>query len=51
LAQAEPAQIASIESGCRRLLDPAEMGTLFKVLALADPSLPAPAGLTEEYVA
>jgi NADH dehydrogenase [ubiquinone] 1 alpha subcomplex assembly factor 7 len=51
LALAEPAQIAAIESGCRRLLDPAEMGTLFKALALADPGLSAPAGLAKEYIA
>jgi len=49
LARATPQQAAAIESGCRRLLDPAEMGTLFKVLALADPTLPAPAGLAEEH--
>jgi NADH dehydrogenase [ubiquinone] 1 alpha subcomplex assembly factor 7 len=51
MARAKPAQIASIESGGRRLLDPAEMGTLFKVLALAEPRLAAPAGFTKEYVA
>jgi NADH dehydrogenase [ubiquinone] 1 alpha subcomplex assembly factor 7 len=50
LARAKPAQIAPIESGCRRLLDPGNMGTLFKALALADPGLPAPAGLAQEYV-
>jgi NADH dehydrogenase [ubiquinone] 1 alpha subcomplex assembly factor 7 len=41
---AAPAQRTLIESGLRRLLDPAQMGTLFKVLALTSPGLPAPAG-------
>ena len=49
IAHAAPGQIAAIESGCRRLIDPAEMGTLFKVLALAHPELPAPAGFVREY--
>ncbi|HEY8871465.1 MAG TPA: SAM-dependent methyltransferase, partial [Stellaceae bacterium] len=43
-AGATPAQRALLDSGLRRLLDPAEMGTLFKVLALTSPGLPAPAG-------
>jgi NADH dehydrogenase [ubiquinone] 1 alpha subcomplex assembly factor 7 len=43
-AGATPAQRALLDSGLRRLLDPAQMGTLFKVLALASPGLPAPAG-------
>ncbi|KIL97282.1 hypothetical protein CCC_00343 [Paramagnetospirillum magnetotacticum MS-1] len=38
-------QAAHLASGARRLIDPAEMGTLFKVLALANPLLPAPPGL------
>ncbi len=42
LRGATPAQAAVIESGCRRLIDPAEMGTLFKALAIADPALPPP---------
>jgi NADH dehydrogenase [ubiquinone] 1 alpha subcomplex assembly factor 7 len=42
LRRATPAQAAAIESGCRRLIDPAEMGTLFKALAIADPALPPP---------
>jgi NADH dehydrogenase [ubiquinone] 1 alpha subcomplex assembly factor 7 len=33
-----------LESGLARLIDAREMGTLFKVLALASPRLPAPAG-------
>jgi NADH dehydrogenase [ubiquinone] 1 alpha subcomplex assembly factor 7 len=48
LERATPAQAAAITSGCRRLIDPAEMGTLFKVLALAPPRLPAPPGFAEE---
>jgi len=47
LRHATAAQIAALESACRRLLDPGEMGTLFKVLALAHPSLSAPAGFAE----
>ncbi len=50
LARARPEQVAAIESGCQRLIDPAEMGTLFKALALADPALPAPAGMAEEGI-
>jgi NADH dehydrogenase [ubiquinone] 1 alpha subcomplex assembly factor 7 len=48
LEHATPAQAAAITGGCRRLIDPAGMGTLFKVLALAHPRLPAPAGFAEE---
>jgi NADH dehydrogenase [ubiquinone] 1 alpha subcomplex assembly factor 7 len=40
LIRANPAKAAAIASGCARLIDPAEMGTLFKVLALAHPALP-----------
>ena len=43
-ARATPAQRAFLDSGLRRLLDPAQMGTLFKVLALTSPGLPAPVG-------
>jgi NADH dehydrogenase [ubiquinone] 1 alpha subcomplex assembly factor 7 len=50
LRRASPAQANAIESGCRRLIDPGEMGTLFKVLALADASLPAPAGFAGKTV-
>jgi NADH dehydrogenase [ubiquinone] 1 alpha subcomplex assembly factor 7 len=42
---ATPAQLAALESGLARLIDPAQMGTLFKVLALTSPGLPSPAGL------
>ena len=46
-ARASPAQRALLDSGLRRLIDPAEMGNLFKVLALSSPGLPAPAGFAE----
>jgi NADH dehydrogenase [ubiquinone] 1 alpha subcomplex assembly factor 7 len=44
MARASPATRAAIESGVRRLIDPGEMGTLFKVLAVLHPDLPTPAG-------
>ncbi len=44
LAAATPAQAADIGTACRRLIDPKEMGTLFKVLCIAAPTLPPPAG-------
>jgi NADH dehydrogenase [ubiquinone] 1 alpha subcomplex assembly factor 7 len=43
-ARAEPGQRRSLESGVRRLLDPSEMGDLFKVMALVSPGLPPPVG-------
>jgi NADH dehydrogenase [ubiquinone] 1 alpha subcomplex assembly factor 7 len=43
-ARAVPARRRSLESGVRRLLDPGEMGDLFKVVALVSPGLPSPAG-------
>jgi NADH dehydrogenase [ubiquinone] 1 alpha subcomplex assembly factor 7 len=46
-ARASPAQRALLDSGLRRLIDPGEMGNLFKVLALSSPGLPAPAGFAE----
>ena len=42
--RAAPAQRAALESGLARLIDPAQMGNLFKVLALTSPGLPPPAG-------
>jgi NADH dehydrogenase [ubiquinone] 1 alpha subcomplex assembly factor 7 len=45
---AEPARRRALEAGLRRLIDPEEMGTLFKVLAMTSPDLPAPAGFGEE---
>jgi NADH dehydrogenase [ubiquinone] 1 alpha subcomplex assembly factor 7 len=47
-ARATPAQRRDLESGAKRLLDPREMGTLFKALALVSPGLPAPPGFAEE---
>ena len=46
LAKASPEQALTIRAGCRRLSDPDEMGELFKVLALAQPGAPAPAGFS-----
>ena len=39
---AGPAQ--ALDSGVERLLDPGQMGTLFKVVAVASPGLPTPPG-------
>src|SRR5262249_6518607 len=47
LERATPEQARDIESARRRLLDTREMGTLFKVLALAQPGLPQLPGLAE----
>ncbi len=45
LAQGGGEKLAADLAGqMRRLIDPAEMGTLFKILALAHPALPAPPG-------
>ncbi len=45
LSAGKPANEAqAIEAACRRLIEPAQMGSLFKALALTHPSLPAPAG-------
>jgi len=46
LAKASSEVSATIQSGVHRLIDDGEMGTLFKVLALADPTLPTPAGFS-----
>lgn len=43
-ARASAAQRTQLESALARLIDPAQMGNLFKVLALTSPGLPAPAG-------
>jgi NADH dehydrogenase [ubiquinone] 1 alpha subcomplex assembly factor 7 len=47
LRRARPEQRATLETGLRRLIDPAGMGTLFKVLAITSPGLPAPAGFAD----
>lgn len=41
---ATPAQAEAVVKACNRLLDPAQMGSLFKVLAVTHPDLPVPAG-------
>jgi NADH dehydrogenase [ubiquinone] 1 alpha subcomplex assembly factor 7 len=46
-AQATSTQRRTLEDGFRRLLDPGEMGDLFKVVALVSPGLPVPAGFEE----
>jgi len=43
-ASADPAQRTALDGGLTRLIDPGEMGNLFKALALTSPGLPAPAG-------
>jgi NADH dehydrogenase [ubiquinone] 1 alpha subcomplex assembly factor 7 len=43
-AQATPAQRQTLERGVERLLDPSEMGTLFRAIALVSPGLPPPPG-------
>ncbi len=45
--RATPAQAATIESSVHRLIDGAEMGTLFKVIALTGADAPTPAGFPE----
>jgi len=44
----DAATATAIEGQYRRLTDPAEMGQLFKVLALTPPGAPRPAGLTAD---
>jgi NADH dehydrogenase [ubiquinone] 1 alpha subcomplex assembly factor 7 len=46
-ASADAAQRNALESGVARLLDPAGMGKLFKVLGLTSPNLPAMAGFAQ----
>jgi NADH dehydrogenase [ubiquinone] 1 alpha subcomplex assembly factor 7 len=41
---ATPAQRGDLAVGLRRLIDPAQMGTLFKAMAITSPGLPVPAG-------
>jgi NADH dehydrogenase [ubiquinone] 1 alpha subcomplex assembly factor 7 len=43
-AGATKVQRSVLQSGLERLIDPAQMGNLFKVLALTSPDLPMPAG-------
>lgn len=44
LIKANPAEAEAIHDGVRRLVDPAEMGSRFKVICLSAPGLPPPAG-------
>jgi NADH dehydrogenase [ubiquinone] 1 alpha subcomplex assembly factor 7 len=48
--RATPAQRSGLESGLRRLMDPGEMGDLFKVVALTSPGLPQPAGFETDPI-
>ena len=43
-ARASPAERERLQNGLLRLLDPDQMGTLFKVMALTSPGLPVPPG-------
>lgn len=45
LAKGAPATAEQVEGQLRRLIDPREMGTLFKVMGLAHPALPTLPGL------
>jgi NADH dehydrogenase [ubiquinone] 1 alpha subcomplex assembly factor 7 len=47
LRHAAARQRVALETGLRRLIDPAEMGTLFKVLAVTSPGFPAPVGFVD----
>lgn len=42
MKEAGPEQAQAVETGARRLVDPMQMGTLFKVMALTSPSVAAP---------
>ena len=44
LISANPDQAETIHDGIRRLVDPAELGSRFKVICISSPDLPAPAG-------
>lgn len=47
-AKARPDQLVELKLAAHRLIAPAEMGTLFKVLALGAPGATAPAGFEDE---
>lgn len=47
LAVTTPEQAKQIQSALRRLIDPAEMGTLFKMMTITHPAMPIPAGFEE----
>ncbi|HZL58840.1 MAG TPA: SAM-dependent methyltransferase [Stellaceae bacterium] len=44
----DAATVESLAAGVRRLIEPAQMGTLFKALALTSPAAPPPAGFARE---
>ena len=44
LIRANPGKAEAIHEGVRRLVDPAELGSRFKVICLSAPGLPAPEG-------
>ncbi|HEX9647393.1 MAG TPA: SAM-dependent methyltransferase [Alphaproteobacteria bacterium] len=46
--RATPAQQAALAAACARLAGDDQMGALYKVLAIAHPALPTPAGFGEE---
>jgi NADH dehydrogenase [ubiquinone] 1 alpha subcomplex assembly factor 7 len=48
LGQAAAAQRPLLETGLARLIDPDQMGNLFKALAVTSPGLPAPAGFAQQ---
>jgi len=48
LRQSQPSKSDEIMKACRRLIDAAEMGTLFKVLCLTAPNLPIPPGFAAD---
>jgi NADH dehydrogenase [ubiquinone] 1 alpha subcomplex assembly factor 7 len=48
IEHATPPQAQAIETGCRRLIDPDAMGSLFKVLALGKKGAATPSGFKRE---
>ncbi len=47
LIEAQPEKAETIYAGAAKLIDPSEMGNRFKVICLASPGLPVPAGFGE----
>jgi len=47
IRDAAPEQAETLRRGCHRLIADTEMGNLFKVLAIAHPALPTPAGFED----
>jgi len=50
-AGAGPEQRQALASGVARLLDPEQMGSLFKVMAAVSPGFPMPAGFSADFCA